>query len=41
MLRRELGREPATLFRLWYVLLRFVAAPVIAVTWLWLVLVSA
>jgi NSS family neurotransmitter:Na+ symporter len=39
ILRRELSREPDILFSLWYFLLRFVAAPVIAIAWLWLQLV--
>lgn len=39
MLQRELRREPGTLVALWYFLLRFVAGPVIAIAWLWLVLV--
>lgn len=39
LLRRELAREPDILFSLWYFLLRFVAAPVIAIAWMWLQLV--
>lgn len=38
LLRTELSREPEALFTLWYFLLRFVAAPVIAFAWLWLTL---
>lgn len=39
ILRAELAREPDILFTLWYFLLRFLAAPVIAAAWLWLALV--
>lgn len=39
LLRQELSREPQVLFRLWYFLLRFVAAPVILFAWMWMVLV--
>ena len=39
LLRQELSREPQVLFRLWYFLLRFVAAPVILFAWIWMVLV--
>ncbi len=39
LLRVELAREPDILFSLWYFLLRFLAAPVIAIAWLWLSLV--
>ncbi|MFK7831261.1 MAG: sodium-dependent transporter [Congregibacter sp.] len=38
LLRRELAREPDILFSVWYFLIRFVAAPVIVIGWLWLVL---
>lgn len=40
MLRKELSREPEALFRLWYFLIRFVVAPVILFSWLWMLLVS-
>lgn len=39
LLRQELSRESGSLVTLWYFLLRFVAAPVIAIAWLWLLLV--
>lgn len=39
ILRLELAREPGILFTVWYFLLRFLAAPVIAAAWLWLALV--
>lgn len=39
ILRLELAREPDILFTVWYFLLRFLAAPVIAAAWLWLALV--
>ena len=39
LLREELRREPGALVTVWYFLLRFVAAPVIAIAWLWLLLV--
>ena len=39
ILRLELAREPDILFNVWYFLLRFLAAPVIAAAWLWLALV--
>ena len=39
ILRLELAREPDILFTVWYFLLRFLAAPVIAAAGLWLALV--
>jgi NSS family neurotransmitter:Na+ symporter len=39
LLRGELSREPQALFKLWYFLIRFVAAPVIVFAWMWMVLV--
>ncbi len=38
LLRKELSREPDALFAVWYFLLRFVAGPVVAFAWLWLIL---
>ncbi|MEM1143236.1 MAG: sodium-dependent transporter [Pseudomonadota bacterium] len=34
--RRELGREPYALFRVWYFVLRYVSVPVVLIAWLWL-----